>query len=73
MEKGKVVGNPRLVRQFYANAFHKKGVVTDFKVYVRGKFVDYSDGELNQFLGVVVPKQCMFAAVKDEVEGWPLE
>ncbi|MCI55425.1 hypothetical protein A2U01_0076676, partial [Trifolium medium] len=36
MEKGKVVGNHRLVREFYANAFHKKGAVADFKVYVRG-------------------------------------
>ncbi|MCI47529.1 hypothetical protein A2U01_0068771, partial [Trifolium medium] len=53
MEKGKVVGNPRLVREFYANAYHKKGAVIDFKVYVRGKFIDYSDREMNRLVEVL--------------------
>ncbi|MCI35883.1 hypothetical protein A2U01_0057104, partial [Trifolium medium] len=65
--------NPRLVREFYANAFHKKGVVTDYKVYVRGVLVDYSAWELNRFLGSVTPRNCAFAAVRDDVERWPLE
>ncbi|MCI16986.1 hypothetical protein A2U01_0038132, partial [Trifolium medium] len=39
----------------------------------RGKFVDYSDREINRFLGAVVPNNCLFYAVKDEIEGWPLE
>ncbi|MCH93416.1 hypothetical protein A2U01_0014365, partial [Trifolium medium] len=73
MEKGKFVGNPRLVREFYANALHKKGAVTDFKVYVRGKLVEYSDTEINWLLGAVVPRQCMFSAVKDEIEHWTLD
>ncbi|MCI28656.1 hypothetical protein A2U01_0049858, partial [Trifolium medium] len=72
MEKGKFIGNPRLVREFYANAYHKKGAVTDFKVYVRGKLVEYSDDEINRLLGAVVPRQCMFSAVKDEIEHWSL-
>ncbi|MCI50636.1 hypothetical protein A2U01_0071880, partial [Trifolium medium] len=35
--------------------------------------VDYSDRELNRFLGAVIPNDCKFAAVKDEVESWSLE
>ncbi|MCI46546.1 hypothetical protein A2U01_0067786, partial [Trifolium medium] len=52
---------------------HKKGAVTDFKVYVRGVLVDYSNRELNRFLGTSTPRNCAFAAVKDDVEGWPFE
>ncbi|MCI55140.1 hypothetical protein A2U01_0076390, partial [Trifolium medium] len=45
----------------------------DFKVYVRGKLVEYSDDEINRLLGAVIPNQCMFYAVKDENEHWSLE
>ncbi|MCI89951.1 hypothetical protein A2U01_0111240, partial [Trifolium medium] len=47
--------------------------MTDFKVYVRGKLVEYSDHEINRYLGAVVSRKCMFSAVKDEVEKWSLE
>ncbi|MCI37809.1 hypothetical protein A2U01_0059035, partial [Trifolium medium] len=73
MEKNKMVGNPRLVKEFYANAFHKKDATTDFKVYVRGVRIEYSAVELNRFLGARVPRQCVFAVAKAELEGWPLE
>ncbi|MCI93082.1 hypothetical protein A2U01_0114380, partial [Trifolium medium] len=62
------VGNPRLVREFYANALHKKGAISYFKVYVRGKLVEYSEREINRLLRAVVPRKCMFSAVKDEIE-----
>ncbi|MCI47102.1 hypothetical protein A2U01_0068343, partial [Trifolium medium] len=73
MEKGKYVGNPRLVTEFYADALHKKGVVTDFKVYIRGRFVDYSAPKINRLLGAVVPRQCLFSALRDEIEKWNLD
>ncbi|MCI89910.1 hypothetical protein A2U01_0111199, partial [Trifolium medium] len=38
-----------------------------------GVLVDYSDRELNRFLGTVTPNHCAFAAIKDDVEGWSLE
>ncbi|MCI61484.1 hypothetical protein A2U01_0082741, partial [Trifolium medium] len=51
----------------------KRGATTDYKVYVRGVLVDYSDVELNRFLRTSTPSQCAFSAIKDDVEGWPLE
>ncbi|GAU10347.1 hypothetical protein TSUD_422710, partial [Trifolium subterraneum] len=55
-----------LVREFYANA--GKAVDNGFKVYVRGKIVDYSTVVLNDFLGAVVPEErCAFRTEKDRV------
>ncbi|MCI38032.1 hypothetical protein A2U01_0059260, partial [Trifolium medium] len=41
-------------------------------VYVRGKLVEYSDDEINRLLGDVVPRQCVFSALRDEIENWSL-
>ncbi|MCI89612.1 hypothetical protein A2U01_0110901, partial [Trifolium medium] len=29
--------------------------------------------EINRLLGVVVPRQCMFSAMRDEIEKWNLD
>ncbi|MCI75459.1 hypothetical protein A2U01_0096728, partial [Trifolium medium] len=66
-----MVANPRLVREFYDNVFHKKGATTNHKVYVRGVWIEYSEDELNRFLGAVIPRQCAFDSAKIELEQWP--
>ncbi|MCI42401.1 hypothetical protein A2U01_0063638, partial [Trifolium medium] len=49
------------------------GAMSDCKVYVRGVLVEYTDTEINRLLGAVVPRQCMFSAIKDGIEHWNLE
>ncbi|MCI48079.1 hypothetical protein A2U01_0069322, partial [Trifolium medium] len=38
-----------------------------------GKLVEYTAQEINRFLGAVVPRECMFSAVRDEIEKWNLD
>ncbi|GAU46938.1 hypothetical protein TSUD_85380 [Trifolium subterraneum] len=58
--------NATLVREFFANA--GKAVDNGFRVYVRGKIVDYSTVVLNEFLGALVPEErCAFRTEKDRV------
>ncbi|GAU50917.1 hypothetical protein TSUD_411170 [Trifolium subterraneum] len=58
--------NATLVRESFANA--GKAVDNGFKVYVRGKIVDYSTVVLNEFLGALVPEErCAFRTEKDRV------
>ncbi|GAU37120.1 hypothetical protein TSUD_278710 [Trifolium subterraneum] len=58
--------NATLVREFFANA--GKAVDNGFRVYVRGKIVDYSTAVLNEFLGALVPEEiCAFRTEKDRV------
>ncbi|MCI79356.1 hypothetical protein A2U01_0100627, partial [Trifolium medium] len=42
-------------------------------MYVRGRLVDYNEDEINRLLGAVVPQQCTFLAIKDEIEHWNLD
>ncbi|GAU51997.1 hypothetical protein TSUD_418000 [Trifolium subterraneum] len=60
--------NATLVREFYVNA--GKSVDNGFRVYIRGKIVDYSTVVLNEFLGALVPEErCAFRTEKDRVAG----
>ncbi|MCH90069.1 hypothetical protein A2U01_0010976, partial [Trifolium medium] len=73
MEKDKMKGNDRLVREFYANAWQRKGSVPNYEVYVRGVVVDYSAATINRLLGALVPQTCELSLAKDELEGWQEE
>ncbi|MCH82448.1 hypothetical protein A2U01_0003255, partial [Trifolium medium] len=73
MEKDKMKGNDKLVKEFYANAWQKKGSVPRYNVYVRGVMVDYSEDAINKFLGALVPPQCALIPAKEELENWPEE
>ncbi|WJX33670.1 hypothetical protein P8452_21857 [Trifolium repens] len=56
LEKSKLSGNDRLVREFYANAWQPTIEQRNYKVYVRGVMVDYSPDALNIFLEARIPR-----------------
>jgi hypothetical protein len=56
LEKSKMTGNDRLVREFYANAWQPTIEQNTHQVYVRGVMVDYSPDALNKFLGARIPR-----------------
>jgi hypothetical protein len=56
LEKSKLIGNDRMVREFYVNAWQPTIEQYNRIVYVRGVMVDYSAEALNKFLGAVVPR-----------------
>jgi hypothetical protein len=65
LEKSKLTGNDRLVREFYANAWQPTIEQRNHKVYVRGVIVDYSPEALNRFLGAVIPRDgCALGAAR---------
>jgi hypothetical protein len=65
LEKSKLIGNDRLVREFYANAWQPTIEQHNHKVYVTGVMVDYSAEALNKFLGAVVPRNgCALRAAR---------
>ncbi|GAU26558.1 hypothetical protein TSUD_266720 [Trifolium subterraneum] len=62
--------NATLVREFFANAGKSVDNGYGFRVYIRGKIVDYSTAALNEFLGALVPEErCAFRTEKDRVAG----
>ncbi|GAU26147.1 hypothetical protein TSUD_226100 [Trifolium subterraneum] len=62
--------NATLVREFFANAGKSVDNGSGFRVYIRGKIVDYSTTALNEFLGALVPEErCAFRTENDRVAG----
>jgi hypothetical protein len=73
LEKSKMTGNDRLVREFYANAWQPPIEVNTHQVYVRGVIVDYSPEALNRFLGARIPRDgCALMAARP-IDGLTLE
>jgi hypothetical protein len=65
LEKSKLTGNDRMVREFYANAWQPTIEQHNHKIYVRGVVVDYSAEALNRFLGAVLPRNgCALRAAR---------
>ncbi|GAU42965.1 hypothetical protein TSUD_143020 [Trifolium subterraneum] len=71
MIKDNVIGNERLVREFYANAWKEPYDQHTDRAYVRGVMIDFSALALNEFLGAEIPVQCALESATIDFPKWP--
>jgi hypothetical protein len=58
MMKENVIGNERLVREIFANAWKEPYDMHTDRAYVRVVMIDFSALALNEFLGAEIPFRC---------------
>jgi hypothetical protein len=71
MLKGNVIGNERLVREFFANAMKEPFDVHTDRAYVRGVMIDFSALALNVFLEADIPARCILENHSTTFPMWP--
>jgi hypothetical protein len=71
MIKENVIGNERLVREFFANAWKEPYDQHTDRAYVRGVMIDFSALALNEFLGAEIPFRCALESATIDFPKWP--
>ncbi|GAU46578.1 hypothetical protein TSUD_402670 [Trifolium subterraneum] len=71
MIKDNVIGNERLVREFFANTWKEPYDQHTDRAYVRGVMIDFSALALNEFLGAEIPFWCALESATIDFPKWP--
>ncbi|GAU10408.1 hypothetical protein TSUD_417750 [Trifolium subterraneum] len=71
MIKDNVIGNERLVREFFANAWKEPYDQHTDRAYVRGVMIDFSALALNEFLRAEIPVRCALETATIDFPKWP--
>jgi hypothetical protein len=71
MIKENVIGNERLVREFFANAWKEPYDQHTDRAYVRGVMIDFSALALNEFLEADIPFRCALESATIDLPKWP--
>ncbi|GAU10122.1 hypothetical protein TSUD_422360, partial [Trifolium subterraneum] len=71
MIKDNVIGNERLVREFFANAWKEPYDQHTDRAYVRRVMIDFSALAQNEFLGAEIPVWCALESATIDFPKWP--